>query len=144
MKKKNWTPYILIAVMAAGGFVLYSKISQDSGKSSATISEITVPKLSVIGAEGRDLFNVNCSACHGEDGKGSEVGPPLIHDIYNPGHHADVAFYLAVANGVRQHHWPYGSMPPLTDVSKDQAQKIIQYVRETQEANGIIYKAHNM
>jgi len=38
MKKKNWTPYILIAVMAAGGFVLYSKISQNSGKSSATIA----------------------------------------------------------------------------------------------------------
>ncbi|TLP42154.1 cytochrome c [Cohaesibacter sp. CAU 1516] len=105
---------------------------------------MTVPKLSVIGAEGRDLFNVNCSACHGEDGKGSEAGPPLIHDIYNPGHHADVAFYLAVANGVRQHHWPYGSMPPLPDVPKGQVKKIVKYVRETQQANGINFKKHSM
>jgi len=44
---------------------------------------------------------------------------------------------LAVKNGVRQHHWPFGSMPPIPGVSKAEVSQIIAYVRTLQRANGI-------
>lgn len=67
-----------------------------------------------------------------------------MHDIYNPGHHADEAFFLAARNGVRQHHWPYGNMAPLPRVGETELRAIVQYVRELQAANGIGFRPHNM
>lgn len=32
------------------------------------------------------------------------MGAPLIHHIYNPGHHADAALFATAKFGVRQHH----------------------------------------
>ena len=43
----------------------------------------------------------------------------------------------AVAVGVRQHHWSFGNMPAVKDVSSDQVGKIIAFVRAVQRANGI-------
>ena len=70
--------------------------------------------------------------------------PPFVHDIYNPGHHADPAFFAAAKFGVRQHHWPYGNMPPQLQVSDDQVAAIVRYVREVQLVNGIKYQPHHM
>ncbi len=86
---------------------------------------------------GEELFNANCSACHGANAAGTDQGPTLIDRIYHPNHHADFSFLSAVSRGVRQHHWRYGDMPAVPGVSPDDAAKIICYVRQVQRANGI-------
>ncbi|WP_269586208.1 c-type cytochrome [Roseibium sp. Sym1] len=84
------------------------------------------------------MFRENCSACHGENAAGREkLGPPLVHRIYEPGHHGDGAFFLAVQQGVRAHHWPFGNMPPVAGVPHNDVENIIVYVRRLQQANGI-------
>ena len=67
-------------------------------------------------------------------------GPPLVHNIYNSGHHADASFHFAVRAGARQHHWRFGDMPPQEQVTDDEVPAIIAYVRELQQANGIPYR----
>ena len=87
--------------------------------------------------EGERLFNANCASCHGLEAAGTDNGPPLVHLYYAPGHHNDDSFRRAVRNGVQQHHWFFGDMPPLPNVSDDEIEQTIRYVRETQRANGI-------
>lgn len=106
---------------------------------------IKMPKeLSAQAKWGRMAFDQNCAACHGENGAGTEQGPPLIHDTYNPGHHDDESFYRAISSGVQQHHWSYGNMPPQSQIKPDLAGMIIKFIREVQQENGIIYKPHRM
>jgi len=87
--------------------------------------------------EGRTLFEANCMICHGQNAAGTKTGPPLVHIIYEPGHHADVAFQRAARFGVQAHHWRYGNMPPISAVNQAGVEKIVAYVRELQRANGI-------
>lgn len=119
----------LAAVLAAG--VAAAAMAQ------ATIVDVVLPDLSPLAREGQVLFGANCSGCHGENGSGSEKGPPLIHPIYEPSHHADMAFVMAIRNGTRAHHWPFGDMPPVEGLNPSQIQAIITFVREVQVANGI-------
>lgn len=98
---------------------------------------VDVDSLSTEAKRGRLTFNGVCATCHGRDGLGGPAGPPLIHKIYEPSHHGDGAFYLAVQNGVRQHHWDFGNMPAQKGVSRSQVDQIIAYVREAQRQNGI-------
>lgn len=87
---------------------------------------------------GKAAFDVKCAACHGPDAVGQlEVAPPLVHEIYEPSHHGDEAFQRAVAAGVRGHHWPFGSMPPVEGLTRGDVQMIVAYIRELQRANGI-------
>ena len=72
------------------------------------------------------------------NGVGQEgLAPPLVHNIYEPGHHGDEAFQRAVAVGVRRHHWPFGDMPPVEGLSRADVALIVAYIRELQSANGI-------
>ena len=86
---------------------------------------------------GEELFNANCSVCHGMNAVGTNQGPPLVDGLYHPGHHSDFSFRNAISEGVRQHHWLFGNMPPAAGVSSEDAEKIICYVREAQRANGL-------
>lgn len=104
----------------------------------------TPPELSAMAAQGKIAFDANCASCHGANAAGTQKGPPFIHDIYNPGHHSDKAFVLAVKQGVRRHHWPFGDMPPQLQVTDQELAAIVRYVRELQKANGIIYRPHTM
>jgi len=88
-------------------------------------------------AGGEALFNGNCAKCHGSGGRGSSFGPPLVHKIYEPGHHPDAAFYRAAAQGVRAHHWNFGNMAPVPTVGNSEMTAIIDYVRGLQRAAGI-------
>jgi mono/diheme cytochrome c family protein len=87
--------------------------------------------------KGEALFNKNCALCHGQAGTGTNSGPPLVHKIYEPNHHADEAFYRAVQNGVIAHHWRFGNMPPLPNLNRDTIEHIIQYIRWLQREAGI-------
>lgn len=86
---------------------------------------------------GREAFEANCAACHGEDLQGTKTGPPLLDPIYAPNHHPDEAFFSAVANGVQPHHWEFGPMPPQPAVSEDDVEAIVEYVRAEQEKASI-------
>ncbi|MDJ0930170.1 hypothetical protein [Breoghania sp.] len=48
-----------------------------------------------------------------------------------------MAFYMAVARGVRAHHWPYGDMPAQPQMAQEEMGPLIAYVRALQQANGI-------
>jgi len=89
-------------------------------------------------ARGEQLFDNNCAVCHGAQGTGTTVGPPLVHVVYEPGHHSDEAFRRAVAEGSPQHHWDYGDMPAVPGLSDAEVEDIIAYVRELQREAGII------
>ena len=77
------------------------------------------------------------AVCHGANATGIEQGPPLLHKIYESGHHPDASFQRAVKQGVMSHHWRFGHMPPVPGISRKDVAKIIVYVRELQRANGI-------
>lgn len=140
---KGLLPLAGLALLAAAGvYVAYqsNQMDQQAVNSGAQkgLVEVAVPaELSSRAAAGRDLFNETCAACHGANGAGSENGPPFIHKVYEPNHHADVSFLLAVQRGVRAHHWQFGDMPPQPDVTSEDVELIVAYVRELQRANGI-------
>lgn len=142
MKLAENIPKLLVLAVIAGGLGLLASRLLDTG-GAATVN-VAVPTLSPVAVAGRAAFDANCAQCHGKSGVGTKQGPPLIHDIYNPGHHADEAFRYAVRQGVRQHHWPYGNMPSQPQVTDSQLAEIVRYVRELQEANGIVYRPHRM
>ena len=88
-------------------------------------------------AQGKPLFEKHCASCHGTNLKGSGQGPPLLHPVYEPAHHGDAAFQMAVRYGSRAHHWRFGDMPPVAGVSADDVAHITAYVRQKQRAVGI-------
>jgi len=98
---------------------------------------IVIPELSEAARAGKQLFDRSCAICHGENARGSEKGPTLIHKTYHPNHHADISFELAVRNGVRAHHWLFGDMPPQPAVTSAEVSQVTQYIRELQKANGV-------
>lgn len=88
-------------------------------------------------AGGEASFNSHCAVCHGIRAIGTEQGPPLVHKIYEPAHHSDAAFLMAVQLGVKQHHWRFGDMPRQPQVMEDEARQIVTYVRTLQREAGI-------
>ena len=148
--KVNWTT-LAIGVLVVGGVAIsLAKIGAGIGAGPGIGPQgervaVRVPeKLSLTAQKGQAAFAANCARCHGDSASGTDQGPPLVHDIYNPGHHADQAFFLAAKNGVRAHHWPYGNMPPQPQVSNGEVAAIVAYVRALQAANGIEARPHNM
>nr|WP_317626786.1 cytochrome c [Rhodoalgimonas zhirmunskyi] len=94
--------------------------------------------LSEAAQSGKQVFDAKCAVCHGTDAAGKKGnGPPLVHKIYEPSHHGDYAVQLAVVQGVRAHHWPFGDMAPVPGVTTAQVEQIVAYLREMQRANGI-------
>ena len=115
-------------------------VSRDYGApaSSGDAPAVIVPDLSANAQAGEQVFSANCALCHGPNASGTSLGPPLVHKIYEPGHHQDFSFQSAVRNGVPAHHWQFGNMPPVPAVSDQDVPNIICYIRELQRANGII------
>lgn len=87
--------------------------------------------------EGEKLYNKTCAGCHGSGAQGTDRGPSFISKIYEPSHHGDSAFHLAVKRGVRKHHWNFGDMPKIRGTSKTEVDQIIGYIRWIQRENGI-------
>ncbi|QFT63017.1 MULTISPECIES: cytochrome c [Rhodobacterales] len=103
------------------------------------IVQVQLPsQLSQQAALGKSIFEAKCSECHGENAAGQNgVAPPLVHKIYEPSHHSDMAFVLAAQNGVRAHHWNFGNMPRIEGLTQGDVKMVAAYVREIQRANGI-------
>lgn len=94
------------------------------------------PQDSELVATGADLYAANCASCHGEDLRGTDQGPSHLSRVYEPSHHADGAFQLAVLIGSRQHHWDFGNMPPVEGLSEGDVDAIVAFVRENQRLEG--------
>jgi len=105
----------------------------------ATRTEFRIPadNFRADAGQGQALFSRHCATCHGPDALGTDQGPPLIHRIYEPSHHSDLAFYRAIALGVHQHHWEFGDMAPVPGVDGEDAAHIISWIRREQRAAGI-------
>lgn len=86
---------------------------------------------------GKMNYEAFCASCHGMTAGGTDKGPTFISRIYHPGHHGDAAFLIAPKEGARAHHWQFGDMPPVRDVSEKQLETIIEYVRAVQRVNGL-------
>ncbi len=128
------------ALLGSAGFA-WSQRTRDLPPASRGVK---MPALSPMALAGQRAYDANCAKCHGAFGLGTDKGPPFLNPIYNPGHHADEAFVRAVRNGVRQHHWRFGDMPAQPAVSEEELTRIVRYVREVQQANGIVYQEHQM
>ena len=124
---------VVVAVVIAAGILSW----QNQPKKSTHGIVVKMPALTAKAELGGRLFHQNCAACHGTNAAGSDKGPPLIHKIYEPSHHGDGAFYRAVQQGVRRHHWPYGDMAPVSGISQEEVSNIIRFIREVQQHNGI-------
>lgn len=132
-------------VLAVAGFIVTATSSPAlSQQADGTVAVREPAQLSATARDGKILFERNCAACHGPSASGSENGPPLVHDIYNPGHHGDGSFHNAVQNGARAHHWRFGDMPKVEGVNEPMVGAIIEYVRALQAENGIATIEHRM
>lgn len=143
MSIKNKLPLTVVATFIIGGLIVFAaKLPTLPNRPS--VVAVKVSDLSGDAKAGQAAFEVNCAVCHGKNAAGSDKGPPLVHNIYNPGHHADFSFAQAVRKGVKRHHWSFGDMPAQPQVKRSEIGLIIQYVRELQIANGIQYQKHQM
>ena len=134
-------PVLAILILAAIAYSLLPSGSDvGSVEEGAPIVKIGIPgQLSEIAMLGKQAFDINCASCHGENAVGQHgVAPPLVHKIYEPNHHGDESFQLAVAMGVRAHHWKFGNMPAIEGLTRADVKTIIAYVRELQRHNGIM------
>ena len=85
---------------------------------------------------GEPLYRATCAECHGEDLRGTDIGPSHLSIVYEPGHHTDFAFTQAVRFGSPQHHWRFGDMPPVEGLSDEDVAAITAFVRENQRVHG--------
>ena len=141
MTSRNIFPaFIVAAVVALGiGVTLWN---MDAPRPAG--EGLVPPRFSALAMAGNIAYDENCASCHSVNGAGSDKGPPLIHGIYNPGHHNDESFFRAARRGVPRHHWNFGDMPPQPQASRQDIAEILGYIRELQEANGIVWKKHSM
>lgn len=132
----------LFGVVGIGIVYLSTDVAKDDvGNSTKTVSrmvDVVLPELNDLEQQGEVNFIKYCSTCHGIAGSGQKgVAPPLIHKIYEPSHHSDISFRFAAERGVRAHHWPFGNMPPVENITLPEIQNITLYIRSVQRANGI-------
>lgn len=150
----NKTLLAIIAFFVLGGLAVYWNTTQSPQQSAghsmqppdtssvaegAPIVQVALPsELSAAAQLGKRAFEAKCAACHGANAAGQNgIAPPLVHKIYEPSHHSDMAFVLAAKNGVRAHHWRFGNMPPVEGLTDADVKMIARYVRELQKENGI-------
>jgi mono/diheme cytochrome c family protein len=88
-------------------------------------------------SQGHETYQQRCAACHGSDLRGTLAGPSLRSVVYEPGHHSDDSFRVAIQQGSPQHHWDYGDMPAMGQGLSDEViDEVIAYVRVVQEEDG--------
>lgn len=120
----RWLLVLIVAMAVAG-----------CGGGSSTAADPMPPDASLL-ARGREVFATSCAECHGADLRGTDQGPSFLSIVYEPDHHADIAFLLAAQRGVGQHHWRFGDMPPVDGVSEEDIAAVAAFVRETQSTEG--------
>ncbi len=118
---------LLLVVLVVG--CQAAQTTADNGDTAGADSELV--------AEGQQLYEATCAACHGADLTGTDTGPTFLDPIYAPDHHPDGAFYAAAELGAQPHHWDFGPMPR-QPVDEEQMRRIIAYIRSVQREQGIV------
>ena len=85
---------------------------------------------------GEPLYQAHCASCHGVDLRGTDKGPSHLSVVYEPSHHSDAAFLVAVRIGSPEHHWRFGDMEPVEGLSDEDVAAITAFVREQQRIQG--------
>ena len=87
-------------------------------------------------ADGETVYQARCASCHGEDLRGTDKGPSQLSIVYEPNHHGDDAYRFAIRYGASQHHWNFGNMPVVEDITDEQIERVIAFIRAEQERLG--------
>jgi mono/diheme cytochrome c family protein len=125
-------------IKALAGLAIMLMVAQMGAQAQQLDSEAVIkPKMSPELNLGKLNYQAYCAECHGKNAVGTDKGPTFLHRVYHPGHHADFAFIKAAKEGARAHHWKFGDMKPVKDVTDAQLKSIIEYVRAVQRANGL-------
>jgi cytochrome c len=134
----------IVAIIFAAWFFMQPKAMQNKANQMTKLDDLAMVAVTLPAQfneqeqMGNRAFDAACAACHGVNGQGKTgVAPPLVHPIYEPNHHGDMAFIMAAENGVRSHHWPFGDMPPVQGVTAADVMNIVAYIRALQRTNGI-------
>ena len=130
MKSVNIGILLCVLTVATASFFVFSKNTTGTATElqvGEPIESVLVPdQISDLGLLGKNIFDLKCQSCNGINAAGRhEIGPPLVHKIYEPSHHSDQSFYRAVALGVRSHHWPFGNMAAVEGLAKSDVKAII-------------------
>jgi putative heme-binding domain-containing protein len=75
-------------------------------------------------AEGEKLYNQTCTACHGKDGNGGELGPPIATPNRRYLRRTDPEVFDAIKSGITGTQMP----PFTTQMSDDDIWKITAYI----------------
>ena len=86
--------------------------------------------------DGAAVYQQYCAECHGVDLRGTDKGPSQLSIIYEPNHHGDYAYRVAIREGTREHHWWFGDMPPVEGITDLEIEKVISFIRAEQERLG--------
>ena len=123
VRRVFWLVVVLLVLSACGG-------------GGGTIEADIEPQDPELVAAGAELYAAACAECHGADLRGTDRGPSHLSEVYEPNHHGDGAFHVAVLAGSPEHHWDFGPMPPVEGLSEQDVDAIVAYVREQQRLEG--------
>jgi mono/diheme cytochrome c family protein len=84
-------------------------------------------------AQGKRLYVSRCAICHGRQGDGSAMGPPMFSGELAA--LPDQAYRTAINKGVSNKRTRYGPMPP-QQMSASDVTKVIAYIRSAQTGPG--------
>ena len=104
-------------------------VTSDAPAPPTTTAAFVVP-------DGAAVYQQYCAECHGADLRGTDKGPSQLSIIYEPNHHGDFAYRVAIRDGTREHHWWFGDMPPVEGITDLEIEKVISYIRAEQERLG--------
>lgn len=101
--------------------------------SGASAAPTATPSLPAELSAGRALYRTHCQSCHGVAGAGSEMGPPMVHELYRRSNLSDEDIAGSVLFGTKQKNWEYGDMFPVAGVEVPQIEAITRYLRHLQD-----------
>ena len=106
--------------------VLFAACADDGSDGSAGVAS----------SDGAPLYDGDCASCHGGDLRGTDFGPSLLSEIYEPNQLPDDSIRDAIRNGAAQDNWEFGPMPAITRLDDDEITAMITYIRDVQEREG--------
>lgn len=136
----------LLAVLAAWAFAV--ACGADSSDATDQLTPAPAPATSTAAPsptstaaalavpDGAAVYQQYCAECHGVDLRGTDKGPSQLSIVYEPNHHGDFAYRVAIREGTREHHWWFGDMPPVEGITDLEIEKVISFIRAEQQRLG--------
>ena len=137
-----------IAAVALAAFLLAVSCGADAGDAGDSLAaETTLPSSTALPSpsstaaapavpDGAAVYQQYCAECHGVDLRGTDKGPSQLSIIYEPNHHGDYAYRVAIREGTREHHWWFGDMPPVEGITDLEIEQVISFIRAEQQRLG--------